>query len=331
MIAEEIKEKKSKKCFFKNISSIKIGWGVLIALIVEIIILSVLSPYFLKPENIFNILRSISIIGVVSIGMTMLIISGGLDLSVGAVLGLSGMVTGALMTRMGLPTVLAIFCGLVVGGIIGIANGLLVTKLKINALIVTLGMLSIARGLTYTISKGSNIFVKTSPGIIYLGRGYIGKVPFSVIVMLVLVVFGTLFLNYTVLGRHIYAVGGNERASKLAGVQVNKVRLIVFVITSVLAAFAGLISAGMLSSAEISAGTGLELDVIAAVIIGGASLSGGKGTIIGSLIGAAIMGILKNGFILLGLPHAVQTISIGIVIILAVVIDSIRINRQTIG
>ena len=146
--------------------------------------------------------------------------------------------------------------------------------------------------------------------------------------MIVLIILGALFTNYTVLGRQIYAVGGNERASRLAGIQVNKVRMFVFILTSMLAAFAGLIFAGMLSSAEISAGTGLELDVIAAVIIGGASLSGGKGTIIGSLLGAAIMGILKNGFILLGLPHAIQTSSIGVVIILAVVIDSLRVSRH---
>ena len=317
----------AKKGFFQKISGFKIGWGVIIALIVEIIILSILSPYFLKPENIFNIMRSISVIGVISIGMTMLIVSGGLDLSVGAVVGISGMVSGALMGRLGLPPVIGVLGGLAVGALIGFINGTLVTKLRINALIVTLGMLSIARGLTYAISQGSNIFME-SEGIIFLGRGYIGKVPFSAIVMIVLIILGALFTNYTVLGRQIYAVGGNERASRLAGIQVNKVRMFVFILTSMLAAFAGLIFAGMLSSAEISAGTGLELDVIAAVIIGGASLSGGKGTIIGSLLGAAIMGILKNGFILLGLPHAIQTSSIGVVIILAVVIDSLRVSRH---
>jgi ribose transport system permease protein len=214
-----------------------------------------------------------------------------------------------------------------VGAFSGFFISVIVNKLKINSFIVTLGMLSVLRGFTYLISEGSNIFIN-SDAIIFLGQGYVGKVPFSVILMLIIVIIGAFFLRFTVLGRQIYAIGGNERAARLAGIQVDSVRMIVFMIIGVLASFAGIVAAGTLGSAEMTAGTGLELDVIAAVIIGGASLKGGKGYVVGSLVGAAIMGVLRNGFILLGLQYEAQVISIGLVIILAVVMDSLRSGKR---
>ncbi len=310
-----------------KLPNIGVGWGVILAFVLECALLTAISPFFFTTANLFNILKSFSFTGIISVGMTMLIVVGALDLSVGSVMGLGGMVTAALMARLGVNPVVALLAGLSTGVIIGYAISLLVNRLKINAFIVTLGMLSVARGLTYLISKGSNIFVR-SKGILFFGQGYIGVVPFPVIIMLILVVLGSIFLNRTVRGRQIYAIGGNERAASLAGVPVNKVRTIAFVATSTLAAFAGIIASGMLGSAEMVAGTGLELDVLAAVIIGGASLKGGKGTIVGSIIGAAIMGVLRNGFILVGFPYEAQVISIGVVIILAVVIDSFRSARK---
>jgi len=301
----------------------KSGWGVYAALAGECLLLSFLSPYFLSAHNLFNVLKSITFTGITSVGMTMLIISGGLDLSVGSMIGLGGMVPAALMTRLGVHPLLAVTAGLGMGAFSGFFISVIVTKLKINSFIVTLGMLSIARGYTYLISKGSNIFIKPK-AILFLGQGYVGPVPCSVVVMIFFIIVGTLFLRYSVLGRQICAIGGNERAARLAGIQVNRVRMFVFMATSTLASFAGIIASGFLGSAEMTAGTGLELDVIAAVIIGGASLSGGKGSIVGSLVGAAIMGILRNGFVLLGLRYEAQIISIGIVIILAVVMDSLR-------
>lgn len=307
----------------RRLPNISVGWGVLLALFVEIVLVSILSPFFLQANNIFNVLKSISIIAIVGTGMTMVIIVGGLDLSVGSAVGLGGMVVAALMTRLGFHPVIAVLVGIGTGAVSGLVISLLVNLLKINSIIVTLAMLSILRGFTYMISRGSNIFIKHS-SVNYLGQGYVGIVPFPVILMLVFVAVGTLFLRFTVIGRQIYAIGGNERAAKLAGIRVNGVRTLVFMATSALAAFSGLVTGGMLGSAEMTAGTGLEMDVIAAVIIGGASLKGGRGTIIGSLIGAAIMGILRNGFILLGFSYEAQIISIGVVIILAVTIDSLR-------
>ncbi len=306
---------------------IGVGWGVILAFALECLLLTILSPFFLSAANLFNVLKSFSFTGIIAVGMTMLIVVGALDLSVGSVMGLGGMVAAALMARVGIHPVLAAVAGIAVGSLIGYVTSILVNKLKINSFIVTLAMLSVARGFTYMISKGSNIFIR-SKGVMFLGQGYVSVVPFPVIIMLVLVILGSIFMSLTVVGRQIYAIGGNERAARLAGIQVHRVRSLVFIITSTLAAFAGVVASGMLGSAEMVAGTGLELDVIAAVIIGGASLSGGKGTIVGSLIGAAIMGVLRNGFILLGLPYEAQIISIGLVIILAVIIDSLRSGKR---
>jgi len=305
----------------------KTNWGVYVALVVECLLLSLLSPYFLSVNNLFNVMKSLTFSGITSVGMTMLIISGGLDLSVGSMIGLGGMVTAALMEKLGVYPLFAVIGALSVGAFSGFFISVIVNKLKINSFIVTLGMLSVLRGFTYLISEGSNIFIN-SDAIIFLGQGYVGKVPFSVILMLIIVIIGALFLRFSVLGRQIYAIGGNERAARLAGIQVDEVRMIVFIVTSVLASFAGIVAAGTLGSAEMTAGTGLELDVIAAVIIGGASLKGGKGSVVGSLVGAAIMGVLRNGFILLGLQYEAQVISIGLVIILAVVFDSLRSGKR---
>ncbi len=300
--------------------------GIIVTLIIECVILSLLSPYFLTSRNLLNVLRSISITGTVAVGMTMVLISGGLDLSVGSVIGLGGIVTAYALTSWGMSLGLAFLVGIASGAVVGLAISLIVTRLNINSFIVTLGFLSVCRGLVYVFSTGANIKV-TDPLIIWLGQGRIWEVPVPVVVMILFVVVGTLFLRYTTPGRFIYAVGGNERAARLSGVNVERIRLLVFILTSSLAAFAGIILVGKLGTAEVIGGTGAEIDIIAAVIIGGTSLAGGRGTIVGSIIGAAIIGVLKNGFILLGLPIAAQTIGIGVVVILSVMIDSLRTKR----
>ena len=300
--------------------------GILITLIVECVILSFLSPYFLSPRNFLNVMRSISLTGIVAVGMTMIIISGGLDLSIGSVIGLGGIVTAYALTNLGLSLPFALALGIASGALVGLAISLLVTKLSINSFIVTLGFLSVCRGLVYIFSTGANIKV-TNPLVIWLGQGKVWGVPVPVLIMIGFVIIGSLFLKYTVTGRFVYAVGGNERSARLSGVNVERIRMFVFILTSSLAAFSGVVLIGKLGTAEVISGTGSEIDVIAAVIIGGTSLAGGRGTIVGSIVGAAIIGILKNGFILLGLPIAAQTIGIGIVVILSVMIDSIRTRR----
>jgi ribose transport system permease protein len=223
---------------------------------------------------------------------------------VGSVIGLGGIVTAYCLTKLGWSLPVALLLGIGSGAAVGLCISLLVTKLNINSFIVTLGFLSVCRGFVYIFSTGANIKVDNQL-IIWLGQGWIGAVPVSVVIMVFIVVIATLFLKYTVVGRFIYAVGGNERSARLSGVDIERIRSFVFILTSSLAAFSGIIMIGKLGTAEVIAGTGAEIDIIAAVIIG----------------------VLRNGFILLGLPIAAQTIGIGLVVILSVTIDSIRTRR----
>jgi ribose transport system permease protein len=318
---------RGKMSSLKNVIRVREA-GVFGALCLIVVIMSILSPYFLRPDNIFNVLRGMSTIGIISIGMTMIIITGGIDLSVGSILGVTAMFTARLMYQ-GISPVLAIFGGFGLGCLLGFTNGIIITKVKIAPFIVTLGMLSIGRGLTYLLATGlrgtvaSNIPM-TNEFIGYLGAGYIGPIPFPVIEMTILVVLFSLFVKYTVIGRQIYAVGSNEEAARLSGVNVDSVKLFVYTTTGALCTLAGLMNAGLLSTAATNAGQGNELDVVAAVVIGGASLNGGQGSIIGTIIGAAIMAVLRNSFILLRLPAYMQTVTIGVVIILAVSTDRLR-------
>lgn len=305
--------------------------GVLGALIVLTIAMSFLNEYFATTQNIFNLLRSFSTIGIMSIGMTMVIVTGGIDLSVGAVLAVGAMTTARLMTYGGINPWLAMLGGLLMGMLLGLANGLIITKVKINPFITTLGMMSIARGMAYLLATGlagtvaSNIPMR-DPGVNFLGAGVLGKIqfPFPVIEMAVLVIVFSIFLKYAVLGRQIYATGSNEQAARLSGVSIDKVRIFVYTLTGTLAAYAGIMNAGLLSTAATNLGIGNELDVIAAVIIGGTSMTGGEGTIYGSIIGAAIMALVRNAFVLLHIPIHWQTVTIGVVIILAVATDRLR-------
>jgi ribose transport system permease protein len=307
--------------------------GVLAALLVLCLLMSFASPYFLKTENLFNVLRGMSTIGIMAIGMTMVIVSGGIDLSVGSVAAVSAMLTARLMTYNNLPPWISVICGLLMGLLLGAINGTIITRIKVNPFITTLGMMSIARGLTYLLASGlkgtvaSNIPMRNE-AVNFLGAGKIGAVPFPVIEMVVLVTVFSLFLQHFVLGRQIYAVGSNEQAARLSGVNVANVRLFVYTLLGMLAALAGVMGAGLLSTAPTNLGLGTELDVIAAVVIGGASLAGGEGTILGAVIGAAIMAVIRNAFVLLKLPIYLQTIAIGVVIIVAVALDQLRKHRS---
>ncbi len=313
--------------------------GVLLALILLVLYVSSETPYFFRAQNLMNVLRSMSTVGIMSIGMTMIIVTAGIDLSVGSVLAASAMFAARLMfTETASPWV-AVAGGLAFGAMLGLINGLIITKIGVNPFITTLGMLSIGRGLTLYLAsnlKGtvaSNIPMRNED-VNFLGAGYIenvpivDRIPFPVIEMFVLVIFFSLFMRYTVLGRQIYSVGANETAARLSGVPVDMVKIFVYTITGLLAAFAGIITAGLLATSATNAGQGVELDVIAAVVIGGASLMGGEGSIVGAIIGAAIMAVLRNAFVLLHFESYMQTITIGSVIIAAVAIDQLRRRRR---
>lgn len=297
--------------------------NVLLALVLIGALISLFTPYFLTTNNIMGVFRSFSLTAIMSIGMVLVIITGGIDLSVGSAMGLSGLVT-ALCFGAHLPALICVAAGLGVGVAFGLVNGLLVTMIGLPPFIATLGTLSIGRGLMYMITHGVPVTPDAPDSFAFIGQGYIGPVPAPVVIMLVLMVIFTIITQRTRFGRHIYATGGNEYASRLSGVRVDRVKLAVYIISSTIAALAGIISFARLLSAEPASGFGAELDVIAAAAIGGASLSGGVGSVTGAVIGAALVGIIANGVILLNINTYAQQGITGGVIIVAVSLDILR-------
>jgi ribose transport system permease protein len=297
-------------------------FGVALILIVLSLVLTIATDKFLTQSNLFSVMRAFSYIAIIAIGEAMIIISGGVDLSVGSIYGFSGLMGAMAMSTWGLPIPVAIVVGLSIGALIGLINAMLITKVGMPPFIVTLGMLSVVRGLSYAVTSGYPI--RTLPAFNALGQGYIGPIPLPVVYLAILAGVFSFFLKKSVLGRRIYAIGGNEQASQVSGIRVNRVKTIVYVLAGALAAFAGLTATARLGVAQSTAGMGYELDVVAAVIIGGASLSGGSGTIIGAILGAAIMGVLRNGLVLLNVSAYWQQTVIGIVIITAIAADQWR-------
>jgi len=302
--------------------------GTLAALAALCIVLSAASPYFFTVRNIFNVLQGMSTIGIMAIGATIVLVAGGLDLSVGSVMAVGAVLTARLMTYQNVQPWLAALVGLSAGLAFGLVNGLLVTRARIVPFIATLGTLSVGRGLAYLFATGSAGVASNVPmrdaSVGFLGAGYVGPVPMPVIIMLALGAIAALFLANTVLGRQIYAVGSNLRAARLCGISVDRVQVITYVIAAGLSALAGIISTGLLSTASTNLGQGVELDVIAAAVIGGTSLVGGEGSVVGTLFGAAIMAVVRNAFVMLGIPLHFQTMIIGVVILLAVGLDRRR-------
>lgn len=264
-------------------------------------------------------------IATMGVGMTMAIVLAGIDLSVGSVLALSGCIAALLMSK-GVNIVFAIVAGLLCGALCGLISGIAIVGVRMPPFIATLGMMSIARGLTYVITGGWPID-GLPDSFLFLGQGMIGPVPMPVIIMLFCIIVGHIVMSSTAFGRSIYAIGGNEQAAFLSGIKINKVKISVYTLAGLLSGLAGIIMTSRLSSAQPNSGLGIELDVIAAVIIGGASFAGGEGTIIGTFIGAAFMGILRNGLVLLNVSAFWQQVVIGAVIMGAVAIDFLRTRR----
>jgi ribose/xylose/arabinose/galactoside ABC-type transport system permease subunit len=296
--------------------------GIAIVLVILAILITIANPAFATPSNLLNLLRSIAIIGIVAVGMTYVIIVGELDLSIASILALSA-VTGATMTDYFIWPVAAAL-GLLTGVVAGLVNGLLVTKTGVNSFIVTLGTLSVFRGIALFMSQG--IPVRGLEELTPLGQGTIGPVPVQVVILVIVVVVGQLVLSRTVLGTQVHAVGDNAKAARLSGLPVARIKIIAFVMVGFLAALAGLLRAAQLGVAEPNAAIGLELQVIAATVIGGASLSGGKGSVIGSFLGACLLGVMSNAFVLLQLSSFLQVIATGGIIVLAAVFDRLRVR-----
>ena len=306
----------NKKNILEILNKFKTGIG----LLALVIILSFLSPYFLTIPNLLNVVRQVSIIAIVSFGMTMVILTGGIDLSVGSMLAFSGAVTAGMIVNSGLNVFLAILIGLAAGTALGLFNGIAVAKAKLPAFIVTLAMMTIARGFTLIYTNGRPIsgFDETFR---FFGAGYLGRIPVPVVIMVLLLFIIYVLLKKTPLGRYIYAIGGNEKATKLSGINTDKIKIAVYALNGFLAAVSGIILTSRLNSAQPMAGEGYELDAIAAVVLGGTSLSGGSGGVVGTIVGALIIAVLNNGLNLLNVSSFYQLVAKGAVILLAVFLD----------
>ena len=325
-----------KSAMFKDRKNFLYYLGIfspLIFLILLILIFSSLHPRFLHPLNIFNVMRQISITGLIALGMTFVIIVRGIDLSVGALIALCGLV-GAVIAKGGLverfsvgvgtelanPWYWALAGSVLIGLLAGTVNGVCITKLKVPAFVVTLGGLSAYRGTALLVSDGGPIS-GFNEAYRWIGQGKIGMVPIPVIIFLVFIVLCHIVLKYTVYGRYIYSVGGNPEAARLSGINIDLIIISTYIITGFFVGLAAFILSARLNSAEAVAGMGYELNVIAVVVVGGTSLFGGRGNILGTIIGAMLFGVLQNGLVLLNVSSYIQQIIIGIILILAVTFD----------
>jgi ribose/xylose/arabinose/galactoside ABC-type transport system permease subunit len=303
-------------------------YGIVLALIALAVFFAWRSPVFLTSANLLQVLLQASVNTIVALGMTFVIITAGIDLSVGSTAALAGMVT-AMTMKTGLPILgiavpwqVAVVVGILVGVLVGLTNGLLITSLRITPFIVTLGMLSVVRGLTLIYSEGRPIF-GFPEGFNNLA-GTIGSIPTPAIIAGVLAVVSALVLRFTRFGEYTYAIGGNEEAARFSGVPVNRYKVAVYTLCGALAATAGVVLTARLRTAEPNAATGYELDAIAATVMGGTSLFGGEGTVVGTVIGALIIATLRNGLNLMNVQAFYQQLAIGLVIILAVALDRFR-------
>jgi ribose transport system permease protein len=292
-----------------------------VVFIVWLVFLSVTSPVFLTSQNIFNVTRQVAVIGVISLGQLLCILTGNIDLSVGSFLGLFGALLAGLSLTIGFPSALAI--SLLVALVWGLMNGFIVSRKAGISVIVTLSTMYIARGITLIYTDGHPIILFPMP-YEFLGSGNIGPVPWSLIIFAAVAFVIGFILRFTATGRHLYAVGGNREAARVCGININRVTIGVFITSAFLAALGSIILLGRVASAQPNAGLGMELDSIAAVLIGGASVSGGSGTVIGTLIGVLMLGFINNGLNLLGVSGFYQYVFKGLIILLAVLVDTIQ-------
>jgi ribose/xylose/arabinose/galactoside ABC-type transport system permease subunit len=293
-------------------------WGLVLTLLIFGVVLSLASPRFLTPGNLINVVRQTSVNGIIAVGMTLVILSGGIDLSVGSILALTGVVAASLVTSGQAPP-LAMFSALALGFALGALNGMAVAYLRIPPFIATLGMMAIARGLALSYTQGRPI-TGFPDAFRWLGAGWVGPFPVPVLVMALVFGFGGILLQFTVWGEHLLAIGNNPTAARAAGIPVARRLVLTYALSGGLAALAGLILIGRLDSAPPTLGIGYEFDAIAAVVIGGTSLAGGEGWLGGTLIGALLIGMLNNGINLLNIPSFYEQVFKGGVIAIALLL-----------
>lgn len=302
----------------KLISAVNVYRSVII-LVIMILMAAILSPSFLSVSNLFNVVRQIAVAGIVAAGMTFVILTGGIDLSVGSIVGISGVIGAGVLAQTG-SVVVAILAALAIGTFCGAINGLFIAKFEIPPFIATLGMMTLLRGCVLIYTKGSPISIK-SDAYKFIGKGNFLGVPLPIVILFVIFVIANFILNYTTFGRSIYALGGNREASRLSGISTKRTEWLAYIINGFLAAMAAVVLTARLGSAQSTSGEGIEMDAIAAVILGGTSLSGGVGFVLPTVVGAMIMGIIDNILTLMNVnPHATNIVK-GAVILIAVLVD----------
>lgn len=295
--------------------------GALIGLILLAIILSLATPAFLTGSNILNVGIQAATVAILAFGETFAIVAAGIDLSVGSVAAVSSMFAAYAGASMGMPAWLTVVVGIVAGAVFGALSGIANAYLKLPSFIATLAMMSVARGLTLVISDGRPI---STSGVVNFFGGTILNIPVPIVMMIIMGIIAAIILNFTTIGRSMYAVGGNMEASRLSGISVHKTQIVVFILSGIFAAVAGLVIAGRLHSAQPQAATGYEMDAIASTVIGGASLSGGKGKVSGTFVGAILLAVIRNGLNILNVSSFWQQVVIGLVIAAAVSFDTLR-------
>jgi len=303
------------------------GFDSLVGLVGLVVVMSFLSEHFLRITNLSNVLVQAVVVAILAAGETLVIISGGIDISVGTIMAMVSCTMGVLILNSGIGVFPSITLALLVGALGGFINGILVAKGKIPPFIATLGMMGIAQGIALLVTSGYSMF-GFPEYFIFLGTGKILGIPVPIIIVVIIYAIMHIVLEYTKIGRYACAIGGNEDASLLAGINVDKIKIIVFTISGMTAGLAGIVLSARISSSHPGIGAGFELDAIAATVIGGTSLSGGEGTMIGTLIGALIMATIRNGLNLLGISPSIQKIAIGGIIIAAVLMDKLSRRRK---
>jgi len=311
----------------KNMEYFK-RYGIFAVLLVLLIFFSATSKNFLVASNIMTIARQVSMLGIASVGMTFVLLLGGIDLSVGSTITLVNILAAYLMVKIGMNPVIACLIAVAVSTLIGFLNGLIIAKIKMPPLIVTFAMQIIVEGIAYLICQGLPIF-GFPKWFTFLGQGYVGIIPIPVIIMVIILVIGGFIMNETYFGRFFYAVGGNEEAANLSGINVNKVKYLVYTLAGLFAGLAGVVMLSRTNSGQVLAGKGFEFDCITACVLGGVSVNGGVGKISNVVAGVLILGVLSNGMVLLNVSQFLQMVIKGVVLMAAVGFDCIQKNRKS--
>lgn len=303
-------------------------FAVFMVLMALIVFFSIMSPQFMQAKNFFNIAKQIATVGICSVGFSFVLITGGIDLSVGYQISLDIVVTAVLMNSFGLNWGLACIIGMVLGTAIGLINGLIIVETHVAPLIVTLSMMTILKGISYLITNGLSIF-KFDETFVKLGQGTIGGVvPISLLFLLAIILVGVFILNKTIYGRYFYAIGNNVEAAKLSGVNVKRIQLMAYGLCGFFTSIGAILMLARLNSAQSSTGDGYEFNCLTACVVGGVSSNGGKGTVLGAIIGCLIVGVLENGLAIMNVNEYIQEVIKGLVLLLAVVYDTMSLMKN---